>query len=76
MSIPAATYTRRVLGGNAGASNAIGSYYLGYLYEFFCANIAMSAGQEDQTHGYFCWKYGLEAKLPGGHAYKNNPPMV
>lgn len=76
VAIPAATYTRRVIGANAGGSNAVGSFYLGYMYEFFCANVAMSAGQEDQTHGYFAWKYGLEANLPGGHAYKNNPPMV
>ncbi|HQV15070.1 MAG TPA: glycosyl hydrolase [Denitromonas sp.] len=76
VAIPAATYTRRVLGATTGAANVIGSYYSGYLYELFCANVVMSAGQEDQTHGYFAWKYGLEANLPGGHAYKFNPPMV
>lgn len=76
VAVPVVTYTRRVFGANANAGNAVGSYYAGYLYEFFCANIAMSAGQEDQTHGYFAWKYGLEANLPGGHAYKSNPPMV
>ncbi len=76
VAIGAATYTRRVIGANAGAANTIGSYYLGRLYEFFCANVAMNTTQEDQTHGYFAWKYGLEGQLPGGHAYKSNPPVV
>ena len=76
VSIPAATYTRRVIGANAGASNAVGSYYLGVMSELFVANVAFSAAQEDLTHGYLAWKYGRESSLPGGHAYKNNPPMV
>ena len=76
VAIGVATYTRRVIGANAGASNAIGSYYLGRLYEFFCANVAMNTTQEDQSHGYFAWKYGLEGQLPGGHPYKSSPPVV
>ncbi len=76
VAIGAATYTRRVLGANAGAGSTIGSYYLGRLYEFFCATVAMSTGQEEQSHGYLAWKYGLEANLPGGHVYKNAPPAV
>ena len=76
VAISAATYTRRVIGANAGASNAVGSYYLGAISELFVANVAFSAGQEDQAHGYLCWKYGRESSLPGGHAYRNSPPMV
>ena len=76
VAIGATTYTRRVIGANAGAAGVIGSYYLGSLYEWFSTNAVMSAGEEDKTHGYYAWKYGIEANLPGDHAYKSNPPMV
>jgi len=76
VAIPSVTYTRRVIGANAGAAGAIGSYYLGRLHEFFCASVAFNSGQEDQAHGYLAWKYGLEGNLPGGHAYKLAPPVV
>lgn len=76
VAIPVATYTRRVMGANAGAAGVIGSYYLGSMYEWFSTNAVMTAGEEDKTHGYLCWKYGKEADLPGGHAYKSAPPMA
>ena len=76
VAIGATTYTRRVIGANAGAANAVGSYYLGALSELFVANIAFSAAQEDLAHGYLAWKYGRESALPGGHAYKLNPPVL
>jgi len=76
VAIGAATYTRRVIGANAGASNAVGSFYLGALSELAVLNVAASTGQEDFLHGYFAWKYGRESSLPGGHAYKSNPPVI
>jgi hypothetical protein len=76
VTMPVATFTRRVIGGNAGGSNVVGSYCLGALSELVVMSGAATVGQEDFLHGYMAWKYGNESALPGGHAYKSNPPMA
>lgn len=35
-----------------------------------------SAGEIDKIFGYLAWKWGLEANLPGGHAYESAPPYA
>lgn len=76
VTMPVATYTRRVIGGNAGAASVVGSYCLGALSELVVMSGVATTGQEDFLHGYMAWKYGNESALPGGHAYKSSPPMA
>jgi hypothetical protein len=32
--------------------------------------------ERERMEGYLAWKWGLEADLPSGHPYENNPPYV
>ena len=76
VSIPSATYSRRVIGASANAGGLIGSYYNGHLYEWFSVGAALSQAQEDQAHGYLAWKYGKESQLPTEHSYYAIPPFA
>lgn len=60
--------------GNAGGagSNAVDALTAENL---FGVNLPSSA-EIDKINGYLAWRWGLQANLPGGHAYKNNPPYA
>jgi hypothetical protein len=36
----------------------------------------LSTTDRQKLEGYLAWKWGLQANLPVGHPYKNNPPTV
>lgn len=76
VTIASTTYTKRVYGATGTSIDAVGSYFLGGLYEAFDVSGVLTSGQEELAHGYLAWSYGREASLPAGHPYAANPPMV
>lgn len=38
--------------------------------------IASTEADQDEFEGYLAWKWGIEANLPSGHPYENEPPFV
>lgn len=48
----------------------------GDLAELIWINGAVSSTDRDKIEGYLAWKWGLQASLPGGHAYASAAPTV
>lgn len=46
----------------------------GRIYELIVTNTTLSSADLDRGEGYLAWRWGLQASLPAGHAYKNAPP--
>lgn len=58
---------------NLGASEGESSSIEGYIAEV----VSFSDNSQQQiVEGYLAWKWGLVAKLPVGHPYKNQPPLI
>jgi hypothetical protein len=48
--------------------------FAGTLSEFIIINGALSTGDIERVEGYMAHKWGADAYLLGGHAYKSYPP--
>jgi len=46
------------------------------LHELCLFRDVLSSADNESLMGHFAWKWGVEDKLPVGHAYKSSPPMV
>jgi hypothetical protein len=68
-TIPNNSFTSLNIGGNFQEDQALNG---------FIAELVAFTSPADQTtiEGYLAWKWGLVAKLPAGHPYKNFPPKV
>ena len=56
------------------AINPFNAWYKGRIGEIILYSTALTNPQRQQVEGYLAWKWGLQAKLPGTHAYKSFPP--
>jgi hypothetical protein len=56
------------------AINPSNAWYKGRIGEIILYSTALTNPQRQQVEGYLAWKWGLQAKLPGTHAYKSFPP--
>lgn len=81
--------TTLVTSGNTSATNSLDSVGVigaaigttNYASDALMAEVLIgitlpSAAEIDKINGYLAWHWGLQSKLPGGHAYKNNPPYL
>jgi hypothetical protein len=48
----------------------------GIVAEFIIIPALSNNPQRQQIEGYLAWKWGLVAKLPATHPFKNRPPMI
>jgi hypothetical protein len=76
LTVAAFTPTRRVIGAQGIASNAVGSFWTGHVQELLYMNREPTASELDQIHGYSCWKWGQQSRLPANHPYKNAAPTI
>lgn len=53
-----------------------GNTWDGQIGEIVIVSGDLSAADRRRLEGYQAWKWGLEAKLPDTHPYKNTPPLV
>jgi hypothetical protein len=51
-----------------------GQYFQGSMGEFVIYGSTLSAANQRIMEGYLAWKWGEQALLPAGHAYKNAAP--
>ena len=51
-----------------------GGSWTGQIGEFITTNRTTPDAEREKIEGYLAWKWGLESKLPSGHAYKGAAP--
>lgn len=70
---PANTLTTDTL--NIGSRNNGASVQMNAnLHELVIYDAVLDTSNREKIEGYLAWKWGLQANLPVGHAYKNKPP--
>ncbi len=57
-----------------GADRSYGRYLNGSVNELIVINTVPTTAMQQTIEGYLAWKWGLQASLPVGHAYKNAAP--
>ena len=50
--------------------------FIGLIGEIIYYTENLTTAQIQQVEGYLAWKWGLQANLPVGHAFKNNPTTM
>lgn len=50
------------------------NWFQSTMGEINVLNSVRSLDDRQKMQGYFCWKWGIESKLPVGHPYKDAPP--
>lgn len=53
-----------------------GAFYGGDVAEIVICTDNVTDPIAEKIEGYLAWKWGLVGNLPGGHTYKNNPPLA
>jgi hypothetical protein len=48
----------------------------GFISEMVATSSLLSTADRQRLEGYLAWKWGLQANLPAGHPFRNNPPTV
>jgi hypothetical protein len=48
----------------------------GFISEMVATSALLSTADRQRLEGYLAWKWGLQANLPAGHPFRNNPPTV
>ena len=64
------------LGGYNRLSGGAYGRYNGRIAEFLFFDTEPTTAEKEELEGYLAHKWGIEAKLPGGHTYKNTPPVI
>lgn len=65
--------TQQWIGANG---TALTQYLQGKIAEIIVTGSTISTDNQQRIEGYFAWKWGLTAKLPSNHPYKNHPPTI
>lgn len=58
------------------ANNGTDRFLNGDIGEIILIKRTLTTDERQRLEGYLCHKWGLQAGLPTGHPYKNNPPSV
>lgn len=59
-----------------GNGNGFGSHAAMALPEIIAVSGTLSTANRELVEGYLAWKWALEANLPAGHPFRNQPPTV
>jgi hypothetical protein len=71
--VPIGAY-KLVLGGGDRSDTGPTGTFQGEIYETLLYNQPLIVADIQRIEGYFAWKWGLVADLPGAHPYKSAPP--
>ena len=52
------------------------SPYEGLIFEVLCYTNLLNASDRQKIEGYLAWKWGIQARLPASHPYKNARPTL